>query len=158
MIWGQWRHYARVLTWNLNCEAGSHWQKSSLIKCFVFPIIRQQSTTGLLCCIPVPPWQLKFPQEIALTPTDDELGKYLEMSTIQDNAHISTSGQRTCLWWDEMEWKLFLTIIMTGQEFVQLDAHPSNYWSGQYLSSAWAQLKFLIYSKLNCISPHWRYW
>ena len=73
----------------------------------------------------VPPWQLKFPREIALTPTVDELGKYLEMSTIPDNAHISTSGQRTCLWRDEMEWKLFLTIIVTSQEFVQLEDPPS---------------------------------
>ena len=72
------------------------------------------------------PSNMKFPQEIALTPTDDELGKYLERSTMPDNAHISTSGQRTCLWWDEMEWKLFLTIIVTSQEFVQLDAHPIN--------------------------------
>ena len=86
---------------------------------------------------PVPvelsPWQLKFPQEIALTPSNDKPSKYLEMFTMSDNAHISTSGQRTCLWWDEMEWKLFLTIIMTSREFVHLDAHPTKYWSGQYI-------------------------
>ena len=157
MIWGQWRHYARVLTWNLNCEAGSHWQKSSLIKCFVFPIIRQQSTTGLLCCIPVPPWQLKFPQEIALTPTDDELGKYLEMSTLPIFQHLDKE-----LVYDEMKWNENCSWQsswrLRNSSSSTLIPPTTAGLSGQYLSSAWvAQLKFLIYSKLNCISPHWRY-
>ena len=75
-----------------------------------------------------------------------------------DNAHISTPGQRTCLWWDEMEWKLFHHTtwqswrLRNSSSSALIFSPP-----GQYISQAPpVQLHFLIYSKLNCISPHWQ--
>ena len=106
------------------------------------------------------PWQLKFPQEIALTPLMMNWVNIWRCPQWQttDNAHISTPGQRTCLWRDEMEWKLFHHI--TWQSWHLRNSYSSTliFQSGAVVNinsnSAPAQLHFLIYSKLNCISPH----
>ena len=126
---------------NLLLRGGFRWQKKIFFN-WMF---------SYLTPVPVElsPWQLKFPQEIALTPSNDKPSKYLEMFTMSDNAHISTSGQRTCLWWDEMEWKLFHHTTWQSWRLRNSSSSPLIFsLSGQY-QPGWArgaQLHFLIYS------------